>query len=55
MSMQEPANHYRLGLKLGTYCDNATRLGDFHPPDPLTTEPLRFKKKRGRANVVHKL
>jgi len=23
MSMQEPANHYRLGLKLGTYCDNA--------------------------------
>ena len=25
MSMQEPANHYRLGLKLGTYCDNAPR------------------------------
>jgi len=25
MSMQEPANHYRLGLKLGTYCDNADR------------------------------
>ena len=24
MSMQEPANHYRLGLKLGTYCDNAS-------------------------------
>ena len=25
MSVQEPASHYRLGLKLGTYCDNATR------------------------------
>jgi len=23
MQLQEPANHYRLGLKLGTYCDNA--------------------------------
>jgi len=25
MSMQEPANHYRLGLKRGMYCDNADR------------------------------
>jgi len=27
MSMQEPANHYRLGLKWGTYCDNAAGPG----------------------------
>ena len=42
MSMQEPANHYRLGLKLGTNCDNASRaprrLGA--PPSLKNTEKV---------------
>ena len=36
MSMQEPANHYRLGLKLGTYCDNAYRNVYYTTVDHVT-------------------